>query len=184
MAPAGYFVDYGFGVYDGQRATWADASGYLPEQVTSFATSSGATIRITEFADRVTLGGNPFVAVYARVRVVNPTAHPLTIDPQASAALVPLDDAPNASPPHHAVDHDYAIVERPLRQPPLPGRATTSSPTAGGFDQHEAHMRAFWDAQLAGIAQVSGRTPASTTPTRAASSRPSSPAAGTNSIPA
>ena len=151
--PAGYFVDYGFGVYDGERATWADASGYLPEQVTSFATSSGATIRITEFADRVTLGGNPFVAVYARVRVVNPTSHALTIDPQPSTALVPLDDAPNAVAPHTSVDHDYAIASDRFG-------ATSAWPSdhvladAGGFDQHEVHMRAFWDAQLNEIAQV------------------------------
>ena len=38
--------------------------------------------------------------------------------------------------------------------PPL-GPATRRSPAAGGFDQHFAHMRAFWNAQLAAIAQIS-----------------------------
>jgi hypothetical protein len=103
--PYGYFQDYGFGVYDGQRTTWADADGYLPAQVTTFD-DGGATVAVTEFADEVVLGGNPFVAVYSRVRVVNPTAHAVTVDPRASAALVPLNAAPDAVPAHGAVDKD------------------------------------------------------------------------------
>ena len=151
--PAGYFVNDGFGVYDGQRITWADVDGYLPEQITSFATSSGATVAITEFADQVILGGNPFVAVYARVRVDNPTNHPLTIDPEASGTLVLLDHAPNTVAPHTSVDHDYAVVsDRFGASYAWPSNQALAA--AGGFDQHEAHMRAFWDAQLNGIAQV------------------------------
>jgi hypothetical protein len=151
--PYGYFQDYGFGVYDGQRTTWADADGYLPAQVTTFD-DGGATVAVTEFADEVVLGGNPFVAVYSRVRVVNPTAHAVTVDPRASAALVPLNAAPDAVPAHGAVDHDYVIVsDRFGASYPWPGTAAIAG--AGGFEQHFAHMRAFWDAQLDGIAQIS-----------------------------
>ncbi len=151
--PDGYFDNYGFGIYDGQRTTWADAGGYLPEQVTTFHTERGATIAITEFADQVTLGGNPFVAVYARVRVENPTGQPLTVDPGASPALVALDNAPNTVPAHHALDHDYAVVsDRFGASYPWPTAQTLAG--AGGFTQHEAHMRAFWNAQLAQIAQI------------------------------
>lgn len=57
--PSGFFQQYGFGVYDGQRATWADAGGYLPEQITTFGTKQGVHVAITEFADEVTLGGDP-----------------------------------------------------------------------------------------------------------------------------
>ena len=70
--PGALFQNDGFGVYDGQRTTWADADGYLPAQVTTFD-DTGTTVAITEFADEVTLGGHPFVAVYSRVRVTNPT---------------------------------------------------------------------------------------------------------------
>jgi hypothetical protein len=151
--PDGFFNQYGFGIFDGQRTTWVDAGGYLPEQVTTFDTTKGATVAITEFADEVTLGGNPFVAVYARVRIDNPTNTTLTVDPEASSALAELDNAPNAVAAHHAVDHDYAVVSDRFG-------AAYSWPTAqalqaaGGFAQHEAHMRAFWQSQLAHIAHV------------------------------
>lgn len=156
--PNGYFGNYGFGIYDGQRTTWSDADGYLPGQITTFD-ADGATIAITEFADEVTLGGNPFVAVYARVRVDNQTDHALTVDPEASTALVPLNTAPNTVGAHHSVDHDYAIVsDRFGASYAWPSAAALAG--AGGFDQHEAHMRAFWNAQLSGIAQVQVPDPA------------------------
>ncbi len=156
--PGGLFQDEGFGIYDGQRTTWADADGYLPAQVTSF-TAQGARVSITEFADRVVLGGDPYVAVYSRVRIANPTSHPVTVDPLASPALVPLDQAPDTIPPHHAVDHDYVVVsDRFGSADAWPSSAALAG--AGGFDLHFAHMRAFWDAQLAGIAQVGVPDPA------------------------
>ena len=81
--PGGLFQQYGFGVYDGQRTTWGDADGFLPAQVTTFG-DHGASVSITEFADEVTFGGSPFVAVYSRVHVANPTGHAVTVDPLAS----------------------------------------------------------------------------------------------------
>ena len=150
--PGDLFQDDGFGIYDGQRVTWADAGGYLPAQVTTFD-DGGAKVSITEFADRVVLGGSPFVAVYSRVRVANPTTHTVTADPEASPSLIPLDAAPDAVPPHHAVDHDYVVVsDRFGGAAPWPSAQSLAA--AGGFDQHFAHMRAFWNAQLAGIAQI------------------------------
>ena len=151
--PDGFFNQYGFGIYDGQRTTWGDAGGYLPEQVTTFNTANGATVAITEFADEVTLSGNPFVGVYARVRVGNPTNTTLTVDPGASTALVPLDHTPTAIPAHHAVDHDYAVLsDRFGAGYPWPTDQTLQA--AGGFAQHQAHMRAFWRSQLAHIAHI------------------------------
>jgi hypothetical protein len=151
--PEGLFNQYGFAIYDGQRTAWADADGYLPEQVTTFHTATGAIVAISEFADEVVLGGNPFVAVYARVHVDNPTGNTTTVDPGASPTLVPLDTAPNRVTPHHTVDHDYVVASDRFG-------ATYAWPTAptlaaaGGFAQHEAHMRAFWNRQLAQIAHV------------------------------
>ena len=150
--PGGLFQDYGFGIYAGQRTTWTDADGYLPAQTTTF-TTGGATVSITEFADRVILSGAPFVAVYSRVRIVNPTSRTITADPLASAALVPLESAPNAVLPHHTVDHDYVVVaDRFGSTAPWPSNGTILA--AGGFAERFAHMRAFWNGQLAGIAQI------------------------------
>ena len=132
--PDGLFQDYGFGIYAGQRTTWADADGYLPAQVTTFTIGSGATVSITEFADRIVVAGDPFVAVYSRVHVVNPTGRTVTADPLASAALVPLDRGPDTVAPHHAVDHDYVVVsDRFGTADPWPGAAAVAA--AGGFDR-------------------------------------------------
>jgi hypothetical protein len=151
--PVGLFQDYGFGIYAGQRMTWDDADGYLPAQTTAFTIAGGATVSITEFADRVVLNGAPFVAVYSRVRIANPTRRTITADPLASAGLVPLDSAPDAVLPHRAVDHDYVIVaDRFGSAAPWPSNKNLVA--AGGFAAHFTHMRAFWNAQLAGITQI------------------------------
>ena len=113
----------------------------------------GATVAITEFADEVGSGGDPFVAVYSHVRVVNPTGHTVTVDPEASPALVPLDPAPDAVPltaPSTTTTSWSPIASAPRTA--WPGDAAIAG--AGGFDQHFAHMRTFWDAQLGGIAQL------------------------------
>jgi hypothetical protein len=150
--PHGLFQDYGFGVYDGQRTTWSDASGYLPAQVTNF-TVSGATVSVTEFADEDSFGGHPYVVVYSRVHVVNPTGHALSVDPEASSDLVPLATPSDVVGAHRSVDHDYAIVtDRFGAAVPWPSDQVVAA--AGGFGAHYAHMRAFWLAQLAEIAQI------------------------------
>ena len=146
------YKNYGFGIYNGARMTWADADGYLPAQVTSF-TRSGAHVAITEFCDRVVVGGNAFVAVYARVQVANPTATTVTADPDPSPGLVPLDSAPDAVGPHRTVDHDYVVAaDRFGNDYPWPSDQALAA--AGGFTQHFSHMKAFWDGQLAGITRV------------------------------
>ena len=156
--PGGLFKQYGFGVYDGQRTTWDDADGFLPAQVTTFG-DHGASVSITEFADEVMLGGSPFVAVYSRVHVANPTGHAVTVDPLASPSLVPLSSASDAVPAHHAVDHDYAaLADQFGGNAPWPSGQTLAA--AGGFSRHFTHMRAFWTRQLAGIAQIHVPDPA------------------------
>ena len=85
---------YGYGVYDDSRTQWQDAGGYLPALVTSFS-RDGADISITNFGAKVTVGGHAIVAIYSRVAVRNPTSRPVTISPQASAGLIPLNHAPD-----------------------------------------------------------------------------------------
>jgi len=143
---------YGYGVYDDSPTTWANADGYLPALVTTFG-RDGARISITNFGDEVTIGGHAYVAIYSRVAVTNPTGHTLSIDPAASPGLVPLNSAPDAVPPGATVDHDYVVAsDRFGHSYAWPSAAALAA--AGGFDQHFAHMRAYWNAQLAGIAQI------------------------------
>ena len=105
----GIYRNYGFGIYNGAPTTWTDADGYLPAQITTFG-RSGATVSITEFADRLVLGGDAYVAVYSRVKVSNPTGHAVVADPEASPGLLPLNTAPDLVPAHSSVAHDYVVA--------------------------------------------------------------------------
>jgi hypothetical protein len=144
---------YGYGIYnDTQKTTWANVDGYLPALVTTFR-SGGARVSITNFGDQVTIGGHAYVAIYSRVAVTNPTGQTLSIDPQPSAGLVPLNSAPTAVPPGQTVDHDYVVAsDRFGGSYAWPSASALAA--AGGFGQHFAHMRAYWNAQLASIAQI------------------------------
>jgi hypothetical protein len=150
--PNGINTLYGFGVYNSSPTTWTNADGYLPALVTSF-TSSGANVSITNFGDRVVIGGNPYVLIYSRVAVQNPTSQTLTVDPQPSAGLVPLNNAPDQVSPGATVDHDYVVAEDRFG-------GTYAWPTAaqlagaGSYNGHFAHMRAFWNRQLSQITQL------------------------------
>jgi hypothetical protein len=147
------YKDYGFGIYDGAPMTWQDADGYLPAQITTFHTD-GAVVAITDFADRVVIGGHAYVAVYSRVAVTNPTNRVVEADPEPSAGLVPLDSAPDAVKPHGTVDHDYVVAaDRFGNHYPWPSAQALAG--AGGFDQHFTHMQRFWTQQLSGLAQIS-----------------------------
>ncbi len=143
---------YGYGVYDDSTTTWTNLDGYLPALVTTFH-RFGATISITNFGDELSLGGDEYVAVYSRVSVHNPTAQTVRVDPEASSGLIPLDRAPVAVPAHGRVDHDYVVaVDRFGHSYPWPSKAALVG--AGGFDQHLAHMLAFWNGQLDSITQL------------------------------
>ena len=150
---------YGYGVYDDSPTTWANADGYLPAQVTTFQ-RDGATISITNFGDEVTIGGNNYVIIYSRVAVTNPTGGTITIDPEASAGLIPLNSAPDAVPAHSTVNHDYAVpADKFGGSYAYP--SSSAIVAAGGFDQHFAHMRSYWNSQLSGIAQITALPDAS-----------------------
>jgi hypothetical protein len=148
----GIDVNYGFGIYGGGRTTWQDADGYLPAQITSFR-HAGSPVSITEFADRVVIGGDAYVAVYARVAVSNPTDHVVVDDPDPSSGLVPISTAPDAVSPHSTADHDYVVAaDRFGNDYPWPTSQALAD--AGSFDDHFAHMQDFWNEQLSGIAEV------------------------------
>jgi hypothetical protein len=145
--------NFGFGIYTGAPTTWTDANGYLPAQVTTFS-HSGAFISITEFADKLVLSGEPYVAVYSRVAVRNSTDRVVVANPKASSGLVALNSTPNAVKRHASVVHDYVVaVDRFGNDYPWPSAQALA--TAGNFDQHYAHMRRFWNQELAGIAGIS-----------------------------
>jgi hypothetical protein len=143
---------FGFGIYTGGPTNWTDSDGYLPAQVTTFR-HTGANVTITEFADRVVIGGKPYVAVYSRLEVDNPTDRVIAADPQPAAGLLALNHAPVRVAAHGSETHDYVIaVDRFGNQYAWPSNAALVA--AGGYDEHFTHMRSFWDAQLRQIASV------------------------------
>jgi hypothetical protein len=143
---------YGYGVYDDTATTWENADGYLPALITAFQ-RDGAGVSITNFGDKVTIGGHAFVVIYSRVQVANPTGSTVQINPEPSAGLVPLNSAPDAVPAHSTVSHDYAVAANRFGGS-YAWPAASALAAAGGFDQHFAHMKAYWDSQLASIAQI------------------------------
>ena len=143
---------YGYGVYDDSKTSWANADGYLPALVTKFS-RDGANIAITNFGDKVTVGGHDYVFIYSRVAVTNPTGQAITVDPQASAGLIGLNSASDTVPAHSTVNHDYVVPSDKFGGS-YAYPANSAITAAGGFDQHYAHMKSFWNGQLAGIAQI------------------------------
>jgi len=149
----GIYKDFGFGIYAGTPTTWTDADGYLPAQITSFPIS-GAAVSITEFADKLLLGGHAYVAVYSRVAVTNTTGHVVVARPDPSPGLIPLDTALDTVEPHRSVVHDYVVaVDRFGNDYRWPTAAALRA--AGGFDHHFRHMESFWNGQLAQITGIS-----------------------------
>jgi hypothetical protein len=143
---------FGFGIYAGESLQWDDADGYLPAQVTAFH-SGALSVAITEFADAVTINAHDFVAVYARVAVTNPTDKKVTADPRPTRGLVRLASASKRVLPHTTATHDYAVaVDRFGGTYKWP--SANALVHAGSFDTHYAHMRDFWNAQLAKIAAI------------------------------
>jgi hypothetical protein len=148
----GFNKSFGFGIYAGGPTKWVDVDGYLPAQITTFH-NLGVNVAITEFADQVTLAGNPYVVVYLRVAIRNPTNHVVAANPDPSPGLTPLDATPNSISPHSSAVHDYDLaVDRFGNLYPWPSSRALAA--AGSFDRHFKHMSAFWKGQLAHIAEV------------------------------
>ncbi len=143
---------YGYGVYDGSLTSWKNADGYLPALISSFS-KGDAQLSITNFADDVRVNGHEFVVVYSRVHITNTGRKTISVDPQASDNLVPLNRAGNAVRPHQSVDHDYAVFSDEFGANfAYPSNAQLQH--AGGFDQHYRHMRTYWNAQLGRLAEI------------------------------
>ncbi len=65
------FSAYDFGGAPGAGSVqWTEDSGYLPAMTTT-RTSGSVGISIKDFADKVTIAGNPFMLMYVRVAVTN-----------------------------------------------------------------------------------------------------------------
>ncbi len=136
---------YGYGIYNDTRTTWANADGYLPALVTTFS-RDGARVSITNFGDKVTIGGHAFVVVYSRVAVTNPTGRTHHARPAALPGPGPAELALRTPLPPHGSGQPRLRGRREHASAasyPLPSASALAD--AGGFDQHFAHMTAYWN---------------------------------------
>jgi hypothetical protein len=145
-------TEYGYGVYNDTTTTWRNADGYLPALQTVFH-RDGLQVTITNFGDRVVIGGHPYVIIYSRVQMTNPTGSAVTLSPQASPGLVALNTVSDTVPAHSTADHDYAVAANRFGGS-YAWPSTAALPAAGGFSQHFTHMRTYWNGQLSQIAQI------------------------------
>ena len=143
---------FSFGVYGAYEhapgsVQWTMADGYLPALTTAFTIGSVA-VSITNFADRVTMGGDGFELVYSRVTVNNRGTSTVAVDPQPAAELASLVDSSDDVPAGATVNHDYVVaVDSFGSGSPLPAGATLPG-TVPGFDAAYAEMKTYWDSRL------------------------------------
>ncbi len=130
---------------------WYNHSGYLPCLVTEFVRNN-CNVKIMNFGDKVTIGGNDFVVAYSRVSITNNGTQQVTLSPGASTTIA-LTTPSNDVGPGQTVNHDFAVaLDRFGASYAFPSEAALKA--AGGWDDHFSHMRQFWDAKLAEIAQI------------------------------
>jgi len=168
--------NFGFGIYDGAPMTWADAGGYLPAQVTTFRIS-GATVSITEFADKGG-AGRRFLRRRLQPGGRRQRHRPCRCGRSGPVGrLVALNTAPDTVTAHGSAVHDYVVaVDR--------FATTTRGPRRHVGQRRELRSallphEEFLERATGRIAAVSVPMHRSTTPTAADSSTPRSPAAGT-----
>jgi hypothetical protein len=117
---------------------------------TSFTTGS-LGIAIKDFADKVTIGGNPFLLVYARVSVTDNGSAPVTVDPAGTGPnLLRLTSTSlNTVQPGQTNNHDYVVaVDNFGTSVALPTGSTLSA-GAPGYDTAYTQMVNHWNSRLA-----------------------------------
>ncbi len=147
---------YSFGIYQlggvrpAQSVQWTQDSGYLPAMKTSF-TSGTVAVSIKDFADKVTIGGSPFLLVYTRVSVTDNGTAAVTIDPGGTGPnLLRLTSTTlNTVQPGVTNNHDYVVaVDNFGTGAALPTGAALAA-GAPTYDVADTQMVNHWNSRLA-----------------------------------
>jgi len=151
------FGIYTYGLASGQAPAagsvqWTMADGYLPALTTSF-TRNGVSATITDFADKVTIGGSPVEVVYTRVTAKNTGTSTVTVDPGATGSgLVTLASQPDSLAPGASETDDYAAaVDTFGSGNALPTVTAAQIPT---YNQAFRQMRDYWNDRLSVIPRL------------------------------
>ena len=179
---------YSFGIYTYGLAqgtapaagsvSWTMADGYLPAMITSF-TRNDVAISITDFADKVTIAGNPVELVYTRVTARNNSTSTVTADPGATGSgLVTLASQPDTLAPGASETDDYVAAVDTFGGPGVASGAgsagsgkalPTLTASTGIPDYNTAYrqMADYWNGRLSVIPRLT---------------LPNVPLAGTNNL--
>jgi hypothetical protein len=152
------FGAYTYGLNGAKPATgsvqWTMDSGYLPALTTSF-TRNNVAISIKNFADAVTISGNPFELVYTRVAVTNNGSGAVTVDPQPSSGLTALTSVSNTVQPGQTANHDYVVAVDSFAAGLLLPSGSALSSAAPSLDSAYSQMSSYWNGRLAAIPTLS-----------------------------
>ncbi|GAA1520137.1 sugar-binding protein [Kribbella lupini] len=137
------------------KIKWTNAEGYLPAFVSEYA-KDGLKLEVENFADLVVVGGNRFEVAYSRMTVTNTTTTATRL-PRVSSLLTPLNAAAEPTVTTvgagQTVVRDYAVAADRFGGT-YEWPTTTQLRKLGGFNQHYAHMRGYWNSRLSAIANI------------------------------
>jgi hypothetical protein len=163
------FGIYTYGLQSGQAPAagsvrWTMTDGYLPAMTTSF-TRNNVAIEITDFADKVTIGGNPVELVYTRVTARNTGTSTVTADPGAQGpGLVTLASQPDTLAPGASATDDYVAAVDTFGGPGVAPRTsrvgsgkalpTLMPGTTPNYNAAYRQMKNYWNQRLAVIPRL------------------------------
>ncbi len=144
-------VDFGI-AQDVQKMNWYNAEGYLPCLVTEFG-KQGCHIKIKNFADKICIDGNDYVAVYSRVEISNTTGEDKEISPDMRGEALALQEDTFWVRAHTTSCFDYVLIgDRFGNDYALPEAEKLLA--AGGFDEHYRSMKTYWTDKLSRIVRI------------------------------
>jgi hypothetical protein len=141
--------DYG-GAPGAQSVQWTEDSGYLPAMNTT-RTVGSVVISIKDFADKVTIGGNPFLLVYARVAVTNNGSSAVTVPPGGSGPnLIQLTSSSLSTvQPGQTNDNDFVVAVDNFGTGAALPTGSALSGSAPSYDTAYSQMVSYWNGRLA-----------------------------------
>jgi hypothetical protein len=145
------FSAYDFGGAPGPGSVqWAEDSGYLPAMTTT-RTVGSVKISIKDFADKVTVSGNPFLLVYTRVAVTNNGTAPVTVPPGGSGPnLIQLTSSSlNVVQPGQTNNSDFVVAVDNFGTGAALPTGSALSANAPSFDSAYTAMANYWNGRVA-----------------------------------
>ncbi|WP_030443797.1 hypothetical protein, partial [Actinoplanes subtropicus] len=145
------FSAYTYGGNPGaQSVQWTQDAGYLPAMKTT-RTSGTVGISIKDFADKVTIGGNPFVLVYTRVSITNNGTSSVTVPPGGSGPnlLRLTSTALDTVAPGATSNHDFVVAIDNFGTGATLPTGSTLQAGAPSYDTAYHQMTTYWNSRLA-----------------------------------